>query len=461
MRFLPILACSALFISIASSCERPKVNEPYYVGLVLPESALLVYPQTLQSAELAAAHILHSGGLRGGRALAIVRANSESTAQSGYAAMERISAESDVRVAVIVANPALHYDSSGNKGPGIFAAEHKMPVVLATTPLAAYDTPHTQSLFGGEASDLDPSCTQTPPLAECTTGGPTACCDPTQGTIQRSGYVYRALESNVRQNTELGKMIAADGRERTAMLLMDASYYASGAAAVAASLTANGKIVSRTVKVPETVDAGAMKALLGEAVAPDGEAPIDAIFYYGVPGSYNTFADAYAALPTKPALYVGSNFWNQGVIHYVGSTIIGARGLCYAKSGGPSPGTWDDEFAEATGGVPPDQIWSFTLQPTYDATIIAALAIYATGKDEPSGEEIKAALDKINDPNGTPIGYKDFATARKTLDAGGTINYKGVSGELDFDPLTNAVRTALMAVTVSAAGKAEVITMVP
>jgi hypothetical protein len=76
--------------------------------------------------------------------------------------------------------------------------------------------------------------------------------------------------------------------------------------------------------------------------------------------------------------------------------------------------------------------------------MLMALAIYATGEEDPSSEAVKAALDKLNDPAGERIGYKEFAKAKKILDAGGTINYDGVSSEVEWSAnKVNSVKSPL------------------
>lgn len=71
---------------------------------------------------------------------------------------------------------------------------------------------------------------------------------------------------------------------------------------------------------------------------------------------------------------------------------------------------------------------------SYDATMIALLAMEAAGKDA-SGADIAAAVGKVTDPNGTPVtaDTAGFAQAKEVLAGGGTVMYKGATGNVRFD----------------------------
>ena len=71
---------------------------------------------------------------------------------------------------------------------------------------------------------------------------------------------------------------------------------------------------------------------------------------------------------------------------------------------------------------------------SYDATMIALLAMEAAGKDA-KGPEIAAAVPRVTDPAGTPItaDAAGFAQAREVLAGGGTVLYQGATGNVSFD----------------------------
>ncbi len=74
------------------------------------------------------------------------------------------------------------------------------------------------------------------------------------------------------------------------------------------------------------------------------------------------------------------------------------------------------------------------LANSYDAAMIALLAMEAAGKDA-SGADIAAAVAKVTDPNGTAItaDTAGFKAARTTLAEGGTVMYQGATGNVRFD----------------------------
>ena len=74
------------------------------------------------------------------------------------------------------------------------------------------------------------------------------------------------------------------------------------------------------------------------------------------------------------------------------------------------------------------------LANSYDAAMIALLAMEAAGKDA-SGAEVAAAVAKVTDPNGTPVtaDTAGFAAAKDVLASGGTVMFQGATGNVRFD----------------------------
>jgi ABC-type branched-subunit amino acid transport system substrate-binding protein len=74
------------------------------------------------------------------------------------------------------------------------------------------------------------------------------------------------------------------------------------------------------------------------------------------------------------------------------------------------------------------------LANSYDATMIALMAMHAAGKDA-KGADIAAKISSITDPNGTPVtaDAAGFTLAKEVLDGGGTVSYQGATGNVQFD----------------------------
>ncbi len=88
-----------------------------------------------------------------------------------------------------------------------------------------------------------------------------------------------------------------------------------------------------------------------------------------------------------------------------------------------------------------------TASLSYDALLVTAFAMAAIPAGDPiTGPNIAAQMGKLVDPAGTFVSFGDdmFITqAVNALTVGGTVDLKGVSGELDFDLATGEVRTGL------------------
>ena len=74
------------------------------------------------------------------------------------------------------------------------------------------------------------------------------------------------------------------------------------------------------------------------------------------------------------------------------------------------------------------------LANSYDAAMIALLAMEAAGKDA-SGTDIAAAVARVTDPDGTPVSADTagFEAAKSVLAGGGTVMYQGATGNVRFD----------------------------
>lgn len=74
------------------------------------------------------------------------------------------------------------------------------------------------------------------------------------------------------------------------------------------------------------------------------------------------------------------------------------------------------------------------LANSYDAAMISLLAMEAAGPDA-SGADIAAAVDRVTDPEGTPVSADaaGFAAAKEVFAGGGNVMYQGATGNVRFD----------------------------
>lgn len=113
-------------------------------------------------------------------------------------------------------------------------------------------------------------------------------------------------------------------------------------------------------------------------------------------------------------------------LQYLGNTV----GTDTASPRSESAAAFVAQY-EAQFGVPPN---GPGLSNSYDATLIALLAMEAAGKDA-TGPEIAAMVSKVTDPDGEPISadVAGFALAKKVLAEGGSVKYQGATGNVRFD----------------------------
>ncbi len=113
-------------------------------------------------------------------------------------------------------------------------------------------------------------------------------------------------------------------------------------------------------------------------------------------------------------------------LQYLGNTT----GTDTASPRSASATRFVDQYTEHFGSAPSGP----GLSNSYDATMIALLAMEAAGKDS-SGEEIAAMVGKVTDPAGTPVSAdaEGFAAAKEILAGGGSVFYQGATGNVRFD----------------------------
>lgn len=85
----------------------------------------------------------------------------------------------------------------------------------------------------------------------------------------------------------------------------------------------------------------------------------------------------------------------------------------------------------------------------YDAALVQILAASSLGEGPITGAAMAEAMPKLVDKGGTVVSFGGaglgfISQAVEVLSSGGTVDLKGVSGELDFDVTTGEVRTNLI-----------------
>ena len=124
------------------------------------------------------------------------------------------------------------------------------------------------------------------------------------------------------------------------------------------------------------------------------------------------------------------------------SQLNGQEGIGWVPYTGTSGAIYATELENAKRGATASQFPGYA----YDATaeLMLATLIASHGMADPTqvtGPQIRDAMAKINDPNGTviPPGPANFAMAAQRIAQGLPINYDGATGPQDFDATRNPI----------------------
>jgi hypothetical protein len=185
------------------------------------------------------------------------------------------------------------------------------------------------------------------------------------------------------------------------------------------------------------------------------EAEAFIVNYLGIwAGSYSTFAPfplvtvSHGAVPNLPTIIS-----NVGVTQGT-EPLAPLRPLLHASVRGTSPNIFD--VANYTAFSiryrirfnDQDPLTSSSLG--YDAAMATMFAMVTVPSDQPiTGSAIAAGMASLNDPAGVSISFGDqvavfVQAARNALAAGGTVDLRGVSGALDWDPGNGEIRADVL-----------------
>ncbi len=419
------------------ACQAKKAGlAPYNISYLSSSSA---NNWTIVGAQLAVNHINQQGGLRGGRPIALPVINYPALSQTADQAFSKVIQDGSLAVIVTTSSEAYAFDpaSGASAGASLAAARLKAPLFLVGGTAPAFAWNSVQAELGAVYDGLDTTCATTP-----------LTCDTMSGTLVSTGYTYRTIGPNSDQVPLFANMIAGDHHSVVALMRADpqggADLYSLGFEdLVSQAITAQGGILVRTTDF-DTTSQDTMNANFAEASADSpSNGPIDAIIVLGAYSGLELLGPAVVGSSVKPQVYASSLFHIGPQIQATGaSDMLGFKGVFQPAARGPGAGTARADLAAAE-GIPAEDIdLGIYDDNDYDAVILIALAIYATGVEDPTPAEVKAKLDTLNDPKGVHIGYKQLALAKSTLDSGGTINYDGVASDCDFDAW-NGVHTPL------------------
>ena len=247
---------------------------------------------------------------------------------------------------------------------------------------------------------------------------------PTLTTYADNGLYFRTAPSDLLQGEVLGNLMAADGHETAAMIVLNDAYGTGLRDATQASFeAANGTIVAAPVFNPGDTN---FSAQISEALA----ASPDAIVLI-------TFDEAKTIIPALVSQFPAENLYlvDGNLADYSADfepgTLTGAKGT----APGLDPDTIMDflnrmdENWQAEGNAALD---SYLYGPeSYDAVVLLALAALAAGSVE--GVDMAAKLQEVSGGSGGGTKCTSFAECADIINGGGVADYDGISSPVTFD----------------------------
>ena len=169
----------------------------------------------------------------------------------------------------------------------------------------------------------------------------------------------------------------------------------------------------------------------------DGES--DTVFLALLPVGSAAATKAYREAGYTVPLQATTAFRRLHILRSLGAAADGVEGGSPEAAAGESGLAFQAAF-KAEYGEDPEMLSS----GAYDCAVthmLAALVAIGTGDDPAAAtpDAIRESLDRINDPAGMLVGVgpAEFARAANHIKAGGTINYRGATGDTTFDQYGN------------------------
>ena len=247
---------------------------------------------------------------------------------------------------------------------------------------------------------------------------------PTLTTYADEGLYFRTAPSDLLQGEVLGNLMAADGHETAAMIVLNDAYGTGLRDATQASFeAAGGSIVAAPVFNPGDTN---FSAQISEALAAGPDAIVLITF-----DEAKTIVPALASQFTKENIYfVDGNLADYSEVFEPG-TLTGAKGT--------APGLDPDTIMDFLTRM--DENWvaegntkldSYLYGPeSYDAVVLLALAALAAGSVE--GIDMAGKLQEVSGGSGSGTKCTSFAECADIINGGGVADYDGISSPITFD----------------------------
>ena len=244
-------------------------------------------------------------------------------------------------------------------------------------------------------------------------------------TYDDKGLYFRTAPSDVLQGEVLGNLIAADGHQNIAMIVLNDSYGTGLAQFTTEAFEAAGG----TVLAAPTYNTGDtnFSAQISEVLAVNPDAIVLITFEEAktiVPALVSQF-------PADKLYFVDGNLANYSEDFEPG-TLTGAKGTLPGLDNTTIPEFLDRMNANWVAEGNADLAGVYAYGPeSYDATVLLALAALAAKSVESA--DIAAKLQEVSGGSGGGTKCTSFAECADIINGGGVADYDGVSGPITFD----------------------------
>lgn len=244
-------------------------------------------------------------------------------------------------------------------------------------------------------------------------------------TYDDDGLYFRTAPSDVLQGEVLGNLIADDGREKIAMIVLNDPYGTGLADFTTQSFEAAGGevLAAPTYNAGDTNFTSQINEVL--AVSPD------AIVLITFDEAKTIVPELVAQYPAEDLYFVDGNLANYSD-DFPAGTLTGAKGT-YP---GVDP-TTVVEFLErmndhwmSLGNADLGGVYAYGPE-SYDATILLAIASLAAGSTD--SRAIADKLQEVSGGSGNGTECTSFAACATLINDGEVVNYIGVSSAIAFD----------------------------
>ena len=244
-------------------------------------------------------------------------------------------------------------------------------------------------------------------------------------TYDDKGLYFRTAPSDVLQGEVLGNLIAADGHEKIAMIVLNDSYGTGLASFTTEAFEAAGGevLAAPTFNTGDTNFSAQISEVL--ATSPD------AIVLITFEEVKTIIPQLVSQFPADKLYFVDGNLANFSEDFEPG-TLTGAKGTLPGLDIETIPAFLESMNANWVAEGNPDLAGVYSYGPeSYDAVVLLALAALAAGSVE--GVDMAGKLQEVSGGSGGGTKCTSFAECADIINGGGVADYDGVSGPITFD----------------------------